>query len=564
MGPRYILIVEDDLVINQIMTAFIHQKGWNVITCCNLADAQQEIHQVGIELILLDYYLPDGTALSMLDTLKKYRPSVPVIVISGDNEPQTILSCFKSGALDYIIKPVNLELFWHKVEGLLARFSLEKKVKKQHNILEKLLLEKSHEEQIARRLFDHFIEINSVGYEFVKSFTQSSTSFSGDVVVNAIAPNGNFFLMIADSTGHGLSAAMPILRVVNTFRAMVAKGFDLITLVSEINTNIYHEIPGDRFVAAVVVEVNFNRNQVFIWNAGMPDALLQLENNESRTVSSHTTNDLVHYKSKNLALGIMSPDAFSANVEVIDLPMAGCLCLMSDGLIEHKTKDGAFLGMEGVISLLSLYGKDLTDYMRETLNRQFFDDIKDDVAICVLDFDLLHQWYQHRPAEFCIGCNKGEFTWHINMSGPMLIGAEYLNSLNHFLKIFGFPTTFSQKVFTVVSELFTNAVDYGVLKLNPELKNDIEGFDVFHNLRERSASQITMKDWVEVELQWYCLASELHITVSDSGEGYCPKPTSELTDVLQLSGRGLNLVRSLCKRYEWIAPGNITKVIMEL
>ncbi|MCH1930143.1 fused response regulator/phosphatase [Shewanella sp. A25] len=564
MGPRYILIVEDDLVINQIMTAFIHQKGWNVITCCNLADAQQEMNQVGIELILLDYYLPDGTALSMLDTLKKYLPSVPVIVISGDNEPQTILSCFKSGALDYIIKPVNLELFWHKVEGLLARFSLEKKVKQQHNILEKMLLEKSREEQMARHLFDHFIEINSVGYDFVNSFTKSSTSFSGDVVVNAIAPNGNFFLMIADSTGHGLSAAMPILRVVNTFRAMVAKGFDLISLVSEINTNIYLEIPGDRFVAAVVIEVNFNRNQMIIWNAGMPDALLQLENSTSEPFLNRPRNDIIHYKSKNLALGILSPDAFSANVEVIDLPSTGRLCLMSDGVIEHKSKDGAFLGMEGVISLLSIYGKGFTEHVRETLSRYFFDDIKDDVAICVLDFDLLHQWYQQRPAEFCIGCNKGEFTWQINMSGPMLIGAEYLNSLNHFLKIFGFPTTFSQKVFTVVSELFTNAVDYGVLKLNPELKNDIEGFEVFHHLRERSASQLTSNDWVEVELQWYSVTSELHITVSDSGQGYCQKPKSEFTDVLQLSGRGLNLIQSLCKRYEWIAPGNKTKVIMEL
>lgn len=128
-SQRYILVIDDDLVTNQIITAFIHSKGWGVITCCNLEEANEEINQQNIELILLDYYLPDGTALTLLERLRYRESPVPVIVISADNEYQKIISCFRLGALDFIIKPINLELFWHKVEGLLAHFSLEKQVK---------------------------------------------------------------------------------------------------------------------------------------------------------------------------------------------------------------------------------------------------------------------------------------------------------------------------------------------------------------------------------------------------------------------------------------------------
>lgn len=561
-SQRYILVIDDDLVTNQIITAFIHSKGWGVITCCNLEEANEEINQQNIELILLDYYLPDGTALTLLERLRYRESPVPVIVISADNEYQKIISCFRLGALDFIIKPINLELFWHKVEGLLAHFSLEKQVKQQRSILEKMLYQKAREEQMARHLFEHLVNIRNVSFDFVKSFTQASANFSGDIILNTVGPNGNFFLIIADSTGHGLSAAMPILRVANTFRAMVAKGFNLVSLIYELNANVYEDSPGDRFVAAVVLEIDFFKNQINLWNGGMPDALLyqdELESDSAYAEHEHTQK----YRSKNMALGILSPSAFIANIASFPIPRTGRICLLSDGLIEQQSKGGTFFGMDSVISLLSFYGRDLTEYLRTKLKTIFEHEITDDIAVCVLDFELLHNWYREREHKSSQICMKGEFTWAIKMMGAMLLNADYLNSLNQFLNIFGFSTTFSQRVFTVVSELVTNAVDHGVLKLDSRLKNDPERFELYHSIRESSIDKLKAEDWIKVELEWHAQLSELRITVSDSGDGYVPKEQEEIADWFQISGRGLLLVKSLSKSYELVAPGNKTKVIME-
>lgn len=562
-SQRYILVIEDDLVTNQIITAFIHSKGWGVITCCSLEEASEEIYQQNIELILLDYFLPDGSALTLLEKLRYCESPVPVIVISADNEYQKILSCFRLGALDYIIKPINLELFWHKVEGLLAHFSLEKQVKQQRSILEKMLYQKAREEQMARHLFEHLVNIGNVTYDFVKTFTQASANFSGDIILNTVGPNGNFFLIIADSTGHGLSAAMPILRVANTFRAMVAKGFNLVSLIYELNANVYEDSPGDRFVAAMVLEVDFFKNQIHLWNGGMPDALLYQDEFEGSTGHSELDH-IQRYRSKNMALGILSPSSFIANIATFPIPKTGRICLLSDGLIEQQSKGGVFFGMDSVISLLSFYGRDLTEHLKAKLKSIFEHEITDDIAVCVLDFELLNNWYREREHKSSQICMKGEFAWTIKMMGSMLLNVDYLNSLNQFLNIFGFSTTFSQRVFTVVSELVTNAVDHGVLKLDSRLKNDPESFELYHSIREGSIDKLIASDWVKVELEWHAQLNELKIIVSDSGEGYIPKEQAASTDWFQISGRGLLLVKSLCKSYELVAPGNKTKVIMEL
>ena len=558
LPEHFILVVDDDAIASQRISDFIHSKGYNVIVCSDLEEGLFEITQNTVDLILINYWLKDGTALALLDKLNKDKKETPVIVMSDTKENQTVLACFRMGVLDFVVKPINVEIFWYKVECLLSRVQLQHKVEQQRIELEKMLYEKAREEHMARHLFEHLVNIDNADFDFVKTYCQASANFSGDIILNGMAPNGNFFLILADSTGHGLSAAMPIMRVASTFRAMVSKGFSLITLIYELNAKVHRENPEDRFVACIILEADFNRNKLHIWNGGMPP--LYIQSNECDNLSH---NAIEQFKSTNMALGILPPHTFIADVFTVDLPLNGHACLFSDGLIEQYTHEERPFGIDKLKELFINLSGGLTHYLNESMHEYCStENIADDITICTLDFEKLSSWHQSRDVSRAQSIMDGEFHWDVSIAGPMLLSADYLSSLNQFLSIFGFATHFCQRVFTVVAELFSNAIDHGVLKLDSRLKNDPEGFELYHSIRESFADRLTLNDWVKVSIIWCSSQNELHISVSDSGKGFAGDENI-IADIPQLSGRGLSLVKTLSKTYELVPPGNITKVIME-
>lgn len=569
---HFILVIDDDAIASQRISDFIHSKGYNVIVCSDLEEGLFEITQNTVDLILINYWLKDGTALALLDKLNKDKKETPVIVMSETKENQSVLACFRMGVLDFVVKPINVEIFWYKVECLLTRVQLQHKVEHQRIELEKMLYEKAREEHMARHLFEHLVNIDNTDFDFVHTYCQASANFSGDIILNGIAPNGNFFLILADSTGHGLSAAMPIMRVASTFRAMVSKGFSLVTFIYELNAKLHRENPEDRFVACIILEADFNRNKLHIWNGGMPPVYIQTggidcltnhnikETDLPRSVSNQSIDK---FKSTNMALGILPPHTFIADIVTVDLPSHGHACLFSDGLIEQYTHDGNPFGIDKLKDLFIHLSGGLVKYLENNIHEYCSaENIADDITICTLDFERLNTWHQDRDVSRIKAIMDGEFCWDVSIAGPMLLSADYLSSLNQFLSILGFATNFCQRVFTVVAELFSNAIDHGVLKLDSRLKNDPEGFELYHSIRDSFADRLTENDWVKVSIIWRSSQDELHISVADSGKGF-EGDENLMADIPQLSGRGLSLVKTLSKTYELVPPGNITKVIME-
>ncbi|KEK28503.1 SpoIIE family protein phosphatase [Shewanella xiamenensis] len=557
---HFVLVVDNDAVVSQSISDFIHSKGYNVIICDNLEDAFFEIAINRIDLILVNFFQSDGTALTLLENLRQLNKEIPVVVVTDKKEPQAFLDCFKMGVLDFVVKPINVELFWYKAEILLTRIRLQEKVKQQSVELEKMLYEKAREEQLARHIFEHLVNVDNSQFDFIKSFSQASANFSGDILLNSVSPNGNLFIMLADSTGHGLSAAMPIMRVASTFNAMVSKCFSLVTLIYELNEKLFYENPDDRFVACILLEADLFRNKLYVWNGGMPPVFLHLRHNNQSQDNNSWLNKV--FKSTNMALGILPPNTFIADIVEIDLPHEGYACLYSDGLIEQPLFDNSQFGMERLNALFHEKLDSLPYFFKENFDNNSLDNhIVDDISVCTLDFQRLHDWYRSQDVRHLLSNKNGEFDWDIKLSGPMLLSADYLSMLNQFLSAFGFATYFCQRVFTVVAELFSNAIDHGVLKLDSRLKNDPEGFELYHSIRDGCADRLTSNDWVKVSITWND-RYELLITVSDSGKGFTGFDKS-ISNYPELSGRGLSLVKKLCKHYELISPGNITKVVME-
>jgi CheY-like chemotaxis protein len=121
MAPRTILIVEDDEEIAAILEVLLFEEfGADIILAQSGGEASRVVHTQPIDLILLDYHLPDTDGLQLYDSWQHYYnlADIPVIMTSA-NPPREEL---EKRHLMNITKPFNLEDILQAVEhGLMSR-----------------------------------------------------------------------------------------------------------------------------------------------------------------------------------------------------------------------------------------------------------------------------------------------------------------------------------------------------------------------------------------------------------------------------------------------------------
>ena len=117
---RSILIVEDDITFSLMLTTWLGKKGFRVQSVSSVKEAKQRMEGSFYDLVLSDLRLPDGDGIALLHWMKNQCPTVPVILMTGYAEIQSAVLAMKSGAADYIAKPLNPEELLNKINESLA------------------------------------------------------------------------------------------------------------------------------------------------------------------------------------------------------------------------------------------------------------------------------------------------------------------------------------------------------------------------------------------------------------------------------------------------------------
>ncbi|MBN1129494.1 MAG: sigma-54-dependent Fis family transcriptional regulator [Chitinispirillaceae bacterium] len=104
-----ILLVEDDDATRFGYERSLSGAGYSVATAQNLKQGRSVVQNDTFDAVLLDFKLPDGNALDWIPELKAAYPNLPVIVITGKNDVPTAVAAMKSGAENFLIKPVEIE-----------------------------------------------------------------------------------------------------------------------------------------------------------------------------------------------------------------------------------------------------------------------------------------------------------------------------------------------------------------------------------------------------------------------------------------------------------------------
>lgn len=102
-----ILLVEDDTTFSLILENFLKKKGHSVQVCHTLKTSLKSLEQNTYDLLLLDYRLPDGNGLEVMTAAREKNPNIPSIIMTSFHDVRTAVRAIRSGAYDFITKPVN-------------------------------------------------------------------------------------------------------------------------------------------------------------------------------------------------------------------------------------------------------------------------------------------------------------------------------------------------------------------------------------------------------------------------------------------------------------------------
>jgi CheY-like chemotaxis protein len=557
-----ILVVDDSPPDLALMAVMLARMGHEAVQVESGEAALNLFRQRMPDMVLMDVVMPGMGGYDAVREMRRIAQDewIPIIFISALGEEDDILRGIEAGCDDYLLKPIHYNLLSAKVNSLHQHLHLFSRMGKQGQLLREYHERNEEEQQTAQDFMDRLLALDKINDPQVHFHLQPAAVFSGDLIAAARSPAGHLYAMLADSTGHGLTAALAVMPVLQSFHAMAAKGYSIGALAAEINRKIREYLPANRFVAAVIVVLDEKNGRVSVWNGGCPPAILL--NQDGMIVCQ--------FDSKHLPLGILNPNHFDDEVTHYHYGNHRCqLLLCSDGAVDSADGGNMEIGMSHLLQVARTESMaERLPAMVRMLERQLAGkQSHDDIALILVDCpaekmvelpipeqsELMRREAnlvsaavareQHEQVE------KIEWQMALTLTAPQLRQADIVPLLLQVVNQIELEGPgLSGKLFLILSELFNNALDHGLLKLDSTLKHGPEGMDRFFEERSVRLKQLEQG---EIKIQLLKVSSAhgpcLKIVVSDTGDGFDLQAlqTAALDASMRRHGRGIALVESL-------------------
>ena len=137
-----ILIIEDEAAIRRVLTKILSEESsaYLVEEAANGLEGLEKVKASDYDLILCDIKMPKMDGVEVLDAVKKIKPEIPMVMISGHGDMETAIQTMRMGAFDYISKPPDLNRLLNTV-----RNALDKKQLVVENTILKKMVSQQHE-----------------------------------------------------------------------------------------------------------------------------------------------------------------------------------------------------------------------------------------------------------------------------------------------------------------------------------------------------------------------------------------------------------------------------------
>src|SRR5690242_14735475 len=161
---KTLLIVEDEKILRESLAELLAEEGHEILQAENGKAAYELVLQRPVDLVLSDIRMPEMDGLTLLGHLRKIAPQTPVIVITAFGTVESAVSAMRSGAYDYLLKPVQFDDVLVKVQRALEFSELSRS---QEVITEQLAAESTFHNLVGNsqailKLFEIVRKLSSV------------------------------------------------------------------------------------------------------------------------------------------------------------------------------------------------------------------------------------------------------------------------------------------------------------------------------------------------------------------------------------------------------------------
>ncbi|HGM5581224.1 TPA: SpoIIE family protein phosphatase [Pseudomonas putida] len=551
-----VLIAEDGAADRLLLAQIVRRQGHEVVTAENGEQAVALFAEERPDLVLLDALMPvmDGFEAARRIKAMAGEALVPIIFLTSMNEEQGLVRCLEAGGDDFMAKPYSAVILAAKIRAMDRLRRLQATVLEQRDELARHHHHLLNEQRVAKAVFDKVAHSGCLRSSNIRYLQSPYALFNGDLLLAAFTPSGDMHVLLGDFTGHGLPAAVGAMPLAEVFYGMTAKGYGLVETLREMNAKLKRILPVDMFCCALLLNLSFERGTVEVWNGGMPDGYRLSATGEVLSVLA----------SRHLPLGILEPERFDDSTEILPLAIGERLFLLSDGVVDTGDAQERLFGVERLRQVLEANREpqQLFDEVMQAL-AHFGGVPRDDISLCDLRMAEPGGLAPLVPVYSDSG-QSSPLDWSLSL----VLHAESLKRFNpvphllHFLQEIHGLRPSSGVLHSVLGELYSNALEHGVLRLDSRLKQDAEGFAEYY--RERAQRLACLHEgFVRIELKVEPIAAggRLTVEISDSGTGFdieraLRRPASEKG----FSGRGLHLVRRLGARAQWLDGGRRARV----
>jgi len=551
-APLTVLIADDNMTDRMLLSSIVRRQGHHVVQADNGEEAVRVFETMRPQLVLLDAMMPimDGFEAARRIKAMAGEALVPIIFLTSMTEEQALVACLEAGGDDFLAKPYNQVILAAKINAMDRLRRLQATVLEQRDQISRHHDYLLNEQRVAKAVFDQVAHSGCLSSLNIRYMQSPYALFNGDLLLASFTPSGDMHVMLGDFTGHGLPAAVGAMPVAEVFYGMTAKGYGLAEILREMNAKLKRILPVDMFCCATLLNVSFQRLQVEVWNGGLPDGYILYQGSGERMALA----------SRHLPLGVLTRKDFDDKTEVHSLSQGDQLFLMSDGVIDTANADDQLFGAERLQAVLSgnRWPHRLFEEIQGALD-EFRGESRDDVSMVQI-FVVEPSSLPHTPVIFSDSGQSSPLDWSaaFEYCGETL---RRFNPLPHLLQLLqevhGLRTQ-SGALYSVLTELYSNALEHGVLGLDSELKRDARGFAQYYRQRNERLAALD-SGFVRLQLRVTPEGSgggRLTIRVEDSGNGFdVPQVLARPTPSQGLSGRGVNLVRQLSERAEWAEDG---------
>ena len=530
-----ILIVDDDRTNILVLSSLLKREGYTVLEANDGVEAIRCFDENQVDMILMDILMPkmDGYQAAKKIKSKTDEKFVPIIFLTALTDENALAKCVESGGDDFLTKPYNRIILRSKIDALTRIKELYNTLHTQKNELKELNEKIESDVALANHVYKSLVRTNTLPKDIFKTWIAPVSSFNGDIALVMQTQNGGYHVMLGDFTGHGMAAALGTIPVCDLFQDMTQRGYKILDIILKINQKLKQLLPTGYFCAASFLSVNSNGTEVSVFNAGMPKVALK------------NSGKLTYIHSSHLPLGIVDISSEDILFNTFNLSDESKICIYSDGLIECKNNTGELYGSSRLEKIF-IESQNITDDIKKDVKN--FTNLKeqeDDISF--VEISLPFKDISQIPL-----ISQQQYNW----SQSYVFDASALKNVDPVMIVIdgilsnNIPHKHKDRIYTIITELFNNSLEHGILGLDSSWKATPEGFSEYYEQRKKRLLDLCNAEIsITVENSNTVRGGRLRIELHDSGQGFDYELfLSGNKNSNIFSGRGIMLVKSICEK----------------